>query len=416
MKRKIVVIETSDVGARYTGLAIRQLGFEPLFVVNSIDQYQADTRSQLAEFDILECGNTKDAENIILALSNLPVDNIEAVTTLLDSRIPIAQKISKILSVKGLDEALWKVCEKELVVKIIPEYSPLSVIVSANKVLELQLESIDDAERLIVKPSRGAGALGCRDFIRSEKRTGEIKRHILEQSNQLEVDKFLIQENLTGRLVSLEGYVIGGNCYFLGFSLRKKVGQTESANFFPGDEYLPVGVRDQAKVAIKTLVERSEIKQGYFHSEFIVNEEVVKLIDANFGRIAGAAISEQMAVSFNVNPVILFSHVISVGCLGEKNPLLLSESIDTLSICYGFSKRDRLVKLSLPKEWSINHTQILEENTEIPAMGGDNWAWLGLVSGAAGDVLKLIDYINLETPHGPVKPCYLELGDSLLEW
>jgi ATP-grasp domain len=417
MPKKIVVLETSDVAARYTGLAIRELGYTPLFLLSGLDQYQSDPRQQLMEFDLMECVSTTDTNLVTQALSGIANDSIEAVVTMLDSRITIAQQVAMQLNVKGLDPALRQVSSKAEVTNLIPEYSPCSITVQTDDDLFSALKTLPQLRHLIVKPSRGAGALGFCAFDDLQKNgVDQISLHIQKQADLLHVDTFLIQEKCLGKLVSLEGYVTNGICHFLGFSLRKKIGQTESVNLFPGDEYLTPVVREMAKSAVTTLVERSGLKQGYFHSEFIVDEQIVHLIDANFGRIAGAAISEQMAISFGIDPVKQFVHAIAVGCLGETRSLDIQRLQESLSICYGLIDRAELKKIEFPQKWDLRHTQLLDEKTEIPAMGGDNWAWLGLASGLTEQVLEQIDRVRIITNNGTFRPHYLESGQSLTDW
>lgn len=416
MSKKIIVLETSDVGARYTGLAIRQLGFEPLFLLSSLNQYQADTRRQLMEFEVLECGNTNDSTVINQALADLPFEAIEAVVTLLDSRIAVAQQAATKLGVRGLDPALARISEKAGVAALIPEYSPRSITMMAGDDLSSALSALSDVHQLIVKPSRGAGSLGYAEFSLPQNHVDLIQQHITEQAAALGVYTFLIQEKLNGKLVSLEGYVTEGICHFLGFSMRKKIRQTESANLFPGDRHLSQTARDTAKAAVTTLVARSGFRQGYFHSEFLVDEHSIRLIDANVGRIAGAAISEQMAIALGIDPVTLFAHVIGIGCLDVTQPLPTQTPQETISIFYGVARKEKLEGIVLPKAWNLRHTQLLDEQTEIPAMGVDNWSWLGLASGTSQQVLEQIDLIQVRTRQGTTSPHYLEVGHTLTDW
>ncbi|MGQ5524296.1 ATP-grasp domain-containing protein [Chitinimonas sp. PSY-7] len=416
MLKRIVVLETSDVGARYTGLAIRQLGFEPLFLVSGLAQYQADTRRQLVEFDVLECGNTRDADIVCQALTHLPTDAIEAVTTLLDSRIGVAQQVATKLGVRGLDPALGRISAKAEVASLLPEYSPHTITVKVGDDLSAALAGVSAGQRLIVKPSHGAGAQGYAEFDVQDGYIEQLQQHIHHQADALRVDTFLIQERLNGRLVSLEGYVIEGACHFLGFSSRKKIRQTETANLFPADSHLSQAARDTAKQAIATLVERAGYRQGYFHSEFLVDGNTARLIDANIGRIAGAAVSEQMAIALGIDPVALFRHVVGVGSLGLTQSLSVHAPQETLSVFYGLLEKEKLESIVLPKAWSLRHTQLLDEQTEIPAMGGDNWAWIGLASGPAKQVLEQIDQIQLITSKGTRTPYYLEAGQTLTDW
>ena len=65
--KKIIFIETSDLGTRYCANAARLLGFEPFFVTH-LESNQGDTLLQLKEQNIIEEDST-DAEKIYQAIS-----------------------------------------------------------------------------------------------------------------------------------------------------------------------------------------------------------------------------------------------------------------------------------------------------------------------------------------------------------
>ena len=416
MKKIIVILETSDVAARYTGLAVQKLGFRPLFLLSGLHQYQGDTRSQLQEFDFIECGNSTDTTVVLKALAQFQAGQIEAVVTLLDSRLFTAQQVAHALGIKGLDPALASITEKSAVTKLIPEFSPCSAIIKAGEKVTPLLATMPGVRHLIAKPSRGAGALGYGEFDLEVDSVASIDEHIARQCTKLGVDTFILQQRLMGRLTSLEGYVIDGACHFLGFSLRKKIAQTESANLFPADQSLTPAAQQMAKDAIVALVTRSGVRQSYFHSEFIVDDHSAMLIDANFGRIAGAAISEQIATALGLDPIDLIAHVLNVGYLNTSTPLEFLSLQETMSVFYGLKSKGKLTGVELPKDFNLRHIQILDDQTEIPAMGGDNWAWLGLASGTSAQVKTQIEQIRITTTDGVFAPYFLETGHSLSAW
>lgn len=410
MRKRIVVIETSAVGARYTGLAIRQLGFEPLFVLGNLMHYHGDTRRQLLGFDGVTCANSRDAQAVCRALSGTP--DIVAVTSLLDSRLAVAVRVAAMLGIRGPDPALVELGDKAAVARLLPEYSPQSVVVRDGSPLAPALAVLADVEQVLVKPCRGGSEVPGAVFLQQAEQ--DIAHYVAAQAPA--VDAFLIQPYLPGRVLSVEGYVQDGTCHFLGFSLRKRIGRTEAANLFPGDRHLAEPVRAHIQRAISLLVRRAGVRDGYFHSEFMVDADHVWLLDANIGRIAGAAIAIQMACAFALDPVALFAHVVAVGCLASRSPLPLGEPEQTLSLCYGLAEPARLEHIELPPLWDLHHTQLCDAQAEIPAMGGNNRAWLGLVAGPLATVLAQIDGIVIVTGHGHCRPYYLAPGQSLRQW
>lgn len=413
--KKIIFIETSDVATRYCALAVAGLGFEPLFVVGSAAYYQGDTYAQLMEFAYLECADTTNVEAIVSSLNHLPGDSIEAVISLVETRVPVAVQVASRLGVKGLDLTLTRLAGKEFVASLIPEFSPTSIEVSeCSDFAALALDQFAHCGKVIVKPARGSGAAGYAEFLLSDAEFKEkVLAHVRHCTRDMGAKTFVMQEYADGRLVSLEGYAIAGKCHFLGVSLRRKINNTESVNYFPASGCLPEAMIQRMQSAVEAIVSRSGLQQGYFHSEFIVGAQTAVLIDANFGRVAGAAISEQIALSCQCDPVRFFQHVIAVGCLQGQAPLVTSPPIDTISIFYGLPFHARINDIRFPQPWSLNHTRVLDAFVSVEAMGKDDWGWIALVSGTAEDVRRQIDGLKIVTDKGTYSPFYIDGADVL---
>ncbi|RMV71073.1 hypothetical protein ALP05_200135 [Pseudomonas caricapapayae] len=415
MMKKIVLIETSDVATRYAALAVSALGFQPLFIIGSIDYYQGDTHTQLKEFPYLECSDTRSIEAVLESLRTIPENSIEAIISLVETRIPIAVELALVLGVKGLDCALARLNGKQYVSSLIPEYSPVSIEVDEDSdFATLAQDRFARCDRVIVKPVRGSGAAGYAEFSLSDPQYHrKILAHVQSCMQSLGASDFIMQEYVEGELISAEGYVAAGKCNFLGVSLRRKINNTESVNYFPADKYFTEQVVQRTKLALEAIVLRSGLQQGYFHSEFKVAGSTAILIDANFGRVAGAAISEQVAISYQYDPVLFFKHVIEVGCLQSQATLDVSSPIDTISIFYGLPVQARIHEIQIPPGWSLNHTRVLDPFAVVDPMGKDDWSWIALVSGKAQEVRQQIDGLRIVTDKGIFTPFYIDGPEHL---
>ncbi|AAZ37741.1 MULTISPECIES: ATP-grasp domain-containing protein [Pseudomonas] len=413
--KKIILIETSDVATRYSALAVLKLGFEPLFIIGSARYYQGDTFTQLMEFPYLECGDTTNVDAVLKLIGALPKDSIEAILSLVETRIPIAVELASTLGVKGLDCALARLGGKEYVSSLIPEYSPISMEVGEFSNFSMLVRGpFAHCKKVIVKPVRGSGAAGYAEFSLSDSEFNEkILAHIQSCALSLGAHEFIMQEYVDGELISLEGYAVAGQCHFLGVSLRRKIANTESVNYFPASKYFTEEVIQRAKLAVEAIVLRSGLQQGYFHSEFKIGPKTAVLIDANFGRVAGAAISEQIALSYQCDPVYFFKHVIEVGCLQSEATLNVSSPIDTISIFYGLPVQARINDIKFSLDWSLNHTRVLDIFTSVDPMGRDDWGWIALVSGRAQDVRRQIDGLLIVTDKGTYTPFYIDSSEPL---
>lgn len=241
--KKIIVIETSDIGALYTARAAQLLGYEALFLTN-LNNYQSDTRNQLLECQYIDC-DTTSAESLLQTLKNHKVDEIAGVITFLDSRLTIATELAQKLEVKGLDRSILELKDKAYVQKLIPHFSPPTVIFSLNEFPYTEIEQLMARfKKIIIKPTLTAGALGVHilDCVEDLK---EIKTRLsfANLPEFLNNGTWVAQAYLDGPLYSIEGYVRNGSVNILGISDRLKIGKTESQISFPVDYKLPEALK-----------------------------------------------------------------------------------------------------------------------------------------------------------------------------
>lgn len=411
--KKLIIIETSDVGAKHTAEACKKLGYHPVFIC-TLDNYQADTYNQIIQYEYYNCPDTTQLEPIIKTIKSHQIQSIGAVISILDSRLDISYQVAKHLKVPGVDKAVTILCDKAKVANLIPSYSPPTITFTIQDIPYNDLKNLLAMQsKLIIKPTRSAGALGM-FTVESLNELNNLLSYI-EKVNikKLIAGEWIAQVLLPGRLFSLEGYAVNGKSTFIGFSVRQKLGNTESINHFPANDFLTEKAKQRAFEAVNELVKQSTFKNGYFHTEFIINQEDVYLIDANFGRIGGGGIAQQIAMSYQKEPDEIFSHVIDItlfgGTITESNPYK-NKLVKTLSINYGLQEEAFLEKLLLPKNFQGMHTQLLNTGTLIPKMGVNNWSWLSIAVGYPKELLDSLEKITIVIDKGNVKPFYLEGG------
>lgn len=407
MKPRLVLLESSDIGARYSAEAAKSLGFDPLFLLN-LNSYYADPRAQIRCFEHIEC-DTTSVEWVLGALSQ--VDGVEAITTFADTRLMIAAEAARILQVRGIDNAVIRLKDKGAVAKLVPEFSPASLKFDSSDIPFGQIANLmrePGNSGVFVKLALGAGALGTFtvktfeeiELIPKKIKSMDLPPHVADGG-------WIAQSFVCGSLVSIEGYCLSGEPRFLGFTSRRKVGATESAARFPIDKTLPVRIRDRAQAAVRTLIWRSGFRNGYFHIEFIINEQDCYLIDANMGRVGGGAIAEQLAISFGTSPLQVFKHILEITLFGkEESDLYTSSPKESYAIFYGLDHRDRVQDVTVPLSPGCFHTQILDRGTEVPPMGENDWSWVGILAGPALEAEQAIQKTRVKTETGLYAPCY----------
>ncbi|NNM59611.1 MAG: ATP-grasp domain-containing protein [Legionellales bacterium] len=412
----VLVIETSDVGAKYTADAIISMGFEPVFIYQE-GNYQGDTLKQLKNCHSYLCKNTTSSEAIESIITKNNIDNIFAVITLLDSRLPIACELANKLGVKGPDQSILTLTDKGAVARLIPEYSPNFLVFNSTRLpSDDELQHLADSfEKVVLKSTRSAGAYGM--AILSKKNLySAITSHIDDcRDSKMRNGDWIIQPMLPGKLFSLEGFVFNGNVNLLGYSSRGKIGNTESACFFPADNELSSRVLAQSQAALRTLVSKANFKNGYFHTEFIVEADQCALIDANFGRIGGGGLAQQIALSFMKSPQDVFKHIIAITLMSNDDSyrnwisafyaVQIAELV--LSVNYGVKDKAIMKNLVIPE--GVVHTQLLDLNKEVPAMGENNWAWIGILVGTVHQVLAILPELKIIDQDDNICPPYFLL-------
>ncbi len=411
----IVLIESSDIGARYSAEAIRALGYEPLFLCD-LAEYHADPLAQIRSYPHLHCFTTS-AESVVKTLQGLSGHQFVAVTSFVDSRLTVAVEVAEQMGLKGLDPQIVKLKNKGLAYSLISEFSPPSLLFSPQQMSaedHARLRRLlEQSGKLIIKPSAGAGAIGI--FTVSSVKELENIQKTIEQKNVPEHfahDQWIAQAFLVGELVSLEGYVVGGKTKTLGFTSRVKVHSTESRASFPVDAQLQPQQRTRALEAVQALFKRSGFLQGYFHIEFLLCNGEAFLIDANVGRPGGGPVGELLAISYGVDPIAIYEHALDVSLFGRENqsPYLHAELAGKIqaahSVLYGLERGGDLIGVNFPVDARVYHTQLLDGGTHASPMGTDDWSWIGIVSGLESDTEAAVRSLKISTTAGEFSACY----------
>lgn len=407
--KKILLIETSDIGAAYTAEAVKELGYEPVFLCN-LKEYSADPLAQIQRYAHFDC-DTSSLENVLEKIREQSLEDSFAVVSTADIRLRVAFEVSQHLGIAGLDPAVVPLKDKAWVAGLIPEYSPPSVSFSGSKLPYIDIVTLfqDGKNRVIVKPVSGAGGFATL-YLNTIHDLAQLEQRLNQQNvpHSMGKGEWIAQTVAIGELVSVEGFVARGEMRILGISNRKKIGCTESGASFPVDNSISLEARSVMTQACEALVKRAGFTRGYFHIEFMVNENEAWLIDANMGRVGGGAIAEQLATAFALAPTAIFRHLLKITLFPDEPNFSPYQNTPqaTLALLYGIDHPDRLLRLNLPASFSGFHTQILGNGSNISAMGTNDWAWIGIVSGLKDDVEKTIDKISIQTEKGEFAPSY----------
>jgi ATP-grasp domain len=407
--RYLVVLESTDCGGLEMGIAITQMGFRPLYLLTPED-YSGDIAMGLPVFEY-RVVDTSDPETVVDLLNGLDV-TVAGVTSLVDSRIRVAAEVATRLGVPGPDRACIALSDKEQVAEWCAEASPRTEVAAAasepaDAVLERWHDGFGDRP-VVVKPRVGCGAVGFRVL-----EDGKERQEFVQGTPQL--DDWLVQEYFPGSLFSLEGWADDAGVHFLGWSSRRKILNTESEFRFEGFDSLPEALTTTAQGAITTLFDRSGYERGWFHIEFLVNEERtdLRMIDANIGRTGGAMLPHAIAGALGLQPTDIYRHAIEAQLWGRPTvDLPKTPHMTTFHkcVCFGSPEAVTLADVRLPGRpigtGSLRITRILAGGDQVSEMGKDDWSWIGFVAGPEDEVDEYVERVEIHTADAVLKPAY----------
>lgn len=404
-RERLVLLETSDLGAPYLAEATRRMGLEPLFLCE-LAAYQADTRRALEAAPHVD--TPTDDVPLLAALLRARGEALYGVATLADHRLITAVELAQALGVRGLDPAVRALKDKTHVAALVPEHSPPSRAVHRDTAQAPELEALlGQAGALVLKPARGAGGVGL-----CLVRAGEVERglrHLREATLPASFGDgaWLAQAAIDGPVVSAEGYVLGGDVRVLGFTDRRKVGVTESGSRFPIDDSLDGALRGEVRLALERLFARAGLARGWFHVELVLSRGRAWLIDANVGRIGGGPIGDLVSVAFGLEPATVYRHVLEVGLTGEPtvDPFAGRRPSGAFAAVYGMARGGRMGGVRTGPLAS-HHVLLVDPGCVVPAMGADDRAWVGMLTGRDGVVQREMEDLLIEGDQGPEAPAW----------
>jgi predicted ATP-grasp superfamily ATP-dependent carboligase len=407
--RTLYFVETTDLGTRHTALAARSLGYEPVYLCDP-NAYAGDVRAQLLEQRV-RLVDTTSVDEVVAAIERDASPGEVVVTSFADARLEVACLAAQRLGVPGLDRAVITLKSKVRVAELVPEHGPESLAIDLSAPAMLGLDDLlARHRRLVVKPSHGAGGLGV-SFVDGPGASRDLRSRLeaLALPSRVCRDGFLAQAYVAGELVSLEGYVEQGGLHVLGYTDRTKIGLTECGSRHPVDGRVPRDAARAIERAIADLVERSGLERGYLHAEFILGGDGPRLIDANVGRLGGGPVGELLAWSHRAPPEDVYRHAIEVGVLGRASasPYLSPElRRSSAAVLYGLERGGRLLGLDVPLVDGVRHTAVLGSGDRVPAMGTDDWAWIGVLTGVEQAIGAALAGLRIHTTVGVEAPCW----------
>ncbi len=396
----VVLLESTDGGGHELGLAVTQMGYRPLFLLDP-QLYRADVAMGLQSFEYLPA-DTRDVTALVPLLA-AGDRRIVGVATLVDSRIPVAAQLAAALGVPGPDPACGPLSDKRQVARWCPEVSPRSAVAAPGP--RPVADTLADWQRqfgpaaVVVKPRVGCGAVGVR-VLADDRQKQEFA------AATPDLQDWLIQEHFPGDLFSMEGWVDNAGVHYVGWTSRRKVGNTETEFRFEGFDSLPVALTKQAQVAIDGLVEQASLRRGWFHIEFLVDEarQDLRLIDANVGRTGGAMLPHVLAMALGVTPGEIYQHALEMQLWGESSVSLPDTPPLTRihkCICFGSPRAATLREVRLPgsplQHGPLRVTRILGAGDEVSEIGRDDWSWIGFVAGPEDEVDRYTAQIEIHT-------------------
>jgi hypothetical protein len=413
-RNKIIVVAIGPVTLKYIDASLKPLGLEPVFITETGHAYEGASGEVLNRYEHHEA-DIFSLASIQKVLEENPhlASQAKGIYSFYDSCYPAIDCIAKKHGLLTPEPGIVLLSEKDYLYQLIPEHCPKFISFKPHQLDDLDVAPLAGAKDLILKPSLAGGADGICRLQPGASLNGDIreaiKRCILADAW---TQTWILQERIPGRLMSLEGYAHNGQLYFIGFSLRTRVDLTEMSNEFPADEHFPETVRGQCRDAIRNLVDRARLRNGYFHCEFIYDrlEQKALLIDGNFGRVSGGAAVEQFSRSYGLDPRDVLRHVtmlpLEPDLVPSPFPAGPVHRRKTRAIYLGLDQATTFQDIQFPSDSACDHTRYLGAGQQVLPVGHSDLSWVGVISGLQEDVVREIEQITIQTSDGPRPPVY----------
>lgn len=414
--KKIIIIGINPASAKYLPTSLRDVGYEPVFILDPED-FAGEARDALHSCACYPA-DIENRPGVLRMLAERPeiTRGVDGITSLYDEKFPLTQDIARTYGLHHPEPAFARLAAKAEVLRLVPEYCPPTHVFAAQDWATADPAMVGARfDGVVLKPSVQAGAVGLSHLTSHD--TPRTVRDSIAASGLRDAQQqtWLLQARIAGRLISLEGYVREGEVRFIGFSVRGRIAATEVSNLFPGDHRLSERIRVRCAEAVTALVSRSGLRNGYFHCEFVATDDSAFLIDGNIGRLIGAAVIEQIALSHGLTPYEILSHVITLGLGSEfatADPPYLPPDMarPTMSFFYGLHGGGIVKSISVPPDTTCLHTQVTPDGVEVLPVGLNDEVWVGMFTGFLDEAVRDIDRIVIETPGGMRRPAYVVAG------
>ncbi len=408
--KKILITGVGCVALKYLMQALEPFGYQPVLLARR-GAFSEQIQPYLNDLEIHEVDTTSIPQVIdYIRVHPIAFSGIVAVTSLFDEQFTLVEALAKAFEWASPGPVLAWLSHKQSVLSLIPEFSPPSLSFKSQELRSVNLRQVDNwGPRLVLKPVCSSGGLGLQHLPTSGTLRADLAAR-LQHSGYDPDTEWILQQEMSGRLLSFEGFVEAGWVRRLGISSRSRIGFTEVASKYPADDHLSQAIIARGWDCVEALVSRAHYQFGYFHCEFIQTATSVYLVDANIGRIGGATVLEQVALAHSINPRQLLAHVLLLPVLRANCPLSLCATArlapqTTLGIWYGLAQASTLERLHL-NEIRGQHTQFAVEGRHVPKVGTSDYGWVGLLCGVEEEVLADIHCITVQTDKGIFEPTF----------
>lgn len=392
----IVVYGVSDFAVPDIFAALTGVGIRPIFIYKKED-YETQTLHDLLCAEAIEYKDSAEVSVIIGRLATY--FRIVAIVPLKDEFVAASIRLAEEFGVRGISPGCATAIDKGTFSRLFPELTPETFELSKTDLCEALHIIKTWGRNAILKPAFGTDSAGVTEYKQGQTDVSEFVGR----------ESYILQQKLVGRNIFIDGAVLGDEYVFWGIGeVDRSYLATETQYNWPVPDLVSSSTYEKVINSIKTICKRLNITRSTFHIQCILTDVGVRIIDPNFGRIGGNAVSFLLAKTLGLSHVEFWEAYFGL-FLDNKIDYRLKGKLNMKqwsAINFGV-ERDSMVMAVTTHGLVAERTLTIQRlPARVTSLANGNCGWMFTVVCPRDEVAVAASRIMLETTSGAISPVY----------